>query len=1713
MAANPTACPSVGELERLLAEALRGQERDSVESHVEACGSCQEKLAHLSEQSFGSASSAAGTASDPEPDEGFLRRLRELSPRTIAASQPLPAADAARFPGGRLGRYEILGRLATGGMGAVFRARHVELGKIVALKVLPAGDLSELSLARFKNEMRAIGRLHHPHIVAAHDAGDIDGVHFLAMDLVDGADLARLVDRHGRLSIADACEAVRQAALGLQHAFEKGLVHRDVKPSNLMLARGGTVQVLDLGLARACEDAPSERLTSKGAILGTADYLAPEQWEHPHAADTRADIYSLGCTLYHLLAGNPPFSGDRYSSILSRLKAHQEDPPPSIAAARPDVPPALAAIVGRMLSKVPAQRFQTPADVAEALRPFTSGANLARLLDATELLPAPDAAATPGPANLETAAGSRRGPASRGRRYRVPLLLAGLAAAIAILAVIFWPKRNAAGPAVGPVAIEDFRVNHYRGKEAKPFGDIRSSPEEIKRRDDVRVYAKLSRPAYCYLIAFNPDGTEQLCHPAFDGSDPAAARQVVPPEVTEFRFFPDDLGYFNLDNAGLQVFVLVTSSKPLPPYAEWRAGVGKPPWRAVYQADGRWQFDGRDFSRLDQDRGNRQERDLVPPALRELAEFFKGLPGLDAVRIVGFPVAADGRAWQLRLLELELARQGRFEEAKVPVRELIALTTQEKGEKHWETGDWRRELDAIDRVAILPEADRTEYVRALRTLDESSRLERLGRYPEAHPLAKEGLDVIGRYLGADDFITARTVMNYATLLRWSGQPAAAEGEYRKALATTRRVVGDDHPVAVAVRLGLASCLDEQDKMAGVRELLAEALEICSRLTGAESAETAIVLNNLGGYHERHVEYRDAESYYRRSLDILVRTSGAEASTTLTTRSNLAGVLTHAGKCTEGESLYREVLAARLKSLPDDHPDVALVRNNLAANLDDQGRHAEAEDLYRTVYDVRRRLFGADNPMTALSGNNLGLNLQYQEKYEEAEGYLVDAVRVFENAGYGRGRQAALAHNNLGGNYRHRGRYAEARQHIELALSILRERLGDGHPAVAECFNNLAATLAAEKKYDEAETVARQSVAAIEKALGDHPLTARARANLANGVHNQGKYAEAGPLLREALDAHRRLLGEGHPWTAWAYKNLITNCWVLGEYEAVAELGPRALASFELARMRSSFSGLGRIGSTDALSPHRHLAAAAVRTGRFRDAWKYLEAGLARGLLDDLSARPLTDDDRAHERDLFVELDRLDGKITPLAARERAWWPGWSARADREELDKLRQERNDAQGRLVKFQSEMAARHGMSAGKVFDLGDIQKALRPDAALVAWLDIAGDPTFHDPTGDHWVCVVRHRGEPVWKRLAGSGPADAWADADDDLPLQVRRLLASRADAAKEEWKGAAARLYRQRLKPIEPALEAHDGLPQVRHLIVLAASRMAGAPVEALVPERLTVSYAPSGSTFARLHGDRPEKTSDGAGARTFLGVADPDFGAAYPPLAATRTEVHAVTRLFTRAEFLLGTGARESTLDRMAADGRLREFRYVHFATHGRLDDERPLASALVLAQEPGSDGRLTAEHVLRNWRLDADLVTLSACETALGKYSLGEGFLGFSQALLLAGARGTLLSLWPVDDRATALLMTRFYENMLGTPDKTVKALPTKAEALAEAKRWLRDLTAGEVERLTADLPRGLPSGTRGVRREASASPPANAPRPFAHPFYWSAFVLIGDSR
>ncbi|HMF12756.1 MAG TPA: protein kinase, partial [Gemmataceae bacterium] len=281
------------------------------------------------------------------------------------------------------GPYLLLQRLGQGGMGEVFKARHRLLNRTVALKVTRKELLTDpTNERRFVREIQATARLAHPNIVAVLDASRVGETHFFAMEYIEGADLARVVKQQGPLPVARACEYIRQSADGLQHAFENNLVHRDIKPSNLLVtAEGSQVKILDMGVARVGDNEGSD-LTATGSVVGTPDYLAPEQATNSRAVDIRADIYSLGCTFYHLLTGHPPFPD---GSGLEKAIKHLHEVPQPIRKERPDVPPELALVLDKMMAKKPNDRYQQPVEVSRALQPFVQAAPT--LSQATRVVP------------------------------------------------------------------------------------------------------------------------------------------------------------------------------------------------------------------------------------------------------------------------------------------------------------------------------------------------------------------------------------------------------------------------------------------------------------------------------------------------------------------------------------------------------------------------------------------------------------------------------------------------------------------------------------------------------------------------------------------------------------------------------------------------------------------------------------------------------------------------------------------------------------------------------------------------------------------------------------------------------------------------------------------------------------------------------------------------------------------------------------------------------------------------------------------------------------------------------------------------------------------------------------------------------------------------------------------------------------------------------
>lgn len=1146
----------------------------------------------------------------------------------------------------------------------------------------------------------------------------------------------------------------------------------------------------------------------------------------------------------------------------------------------------------------------------------------------------------------------------------------------------------------------------------------------------------------------------------------------------------------------------------------------------------------------------------------------------------------------------DLRTAGKYAEAQEPAREILAIRTRGLGAGHWQTADAKRDLQTLERLAALPAEARAEFTAAEKLSAELAGLRRQGKYREGLPVAERMAEIRRRHLGEEHHEVASAIQIQATFAEYAGKYEEAQALYGRVIQIREKVLGKDHPHTAAAYTNLAGALHARGQFARAGDLFSLAYASYGRSLGEDHRDTATACNNLAVNLAAQGKYGEAARLGRQALEVRRRLLGENHEDTAQSYNNLARNFLGQGKYAEAEPLFRQALAIFRGLLDEGHPTTLVVYNNVAFTLDAQGKQAEAELLYRRTLDAHRDALGDNHPRTLLVASNLAYNLHSQRKFAEAE--------------------------TLG------------RKTLDARRGVLDKR----HPDIGNSCNNLALTLEAQGRYADAEPFCRESLAIFEGVNRSLPRAVVCRNTLALNLAAQGKQAEAEALLREAVELSRSVLGEGHPDTVASRINLASRLMARGEYAAAEGLLAAVTEHFEAARRQVGFTGLERVSFAAKNSPWPLLAAAAAHNGKPRDAWKALENYLARGLLDELTAWPLDPDELRRERDLRGRLSRLDGQIAGLLGAKEM------PDAARQKADELRKQYEEAQAEFARFHAGLAARYGAAAGEVYDLARVQAQLPADTALVAWVDVPGRSRNGDEPGQHWACVVRNSGPPEWAQLPGGVPKKAWTAEDDGLAPQARSLFANRPASPDGQWKEIGGRLRARRLAPVEKYLQASDGSPAVRNLIVLPSAWMAGIPVEILT-DRYTVSYAPSATMFAWLREKRTtaerEQTHPRRGG--LLAVGDPVFAAAgvaatppaapdhgvfvtavpsgsnaarggihsgdvllayagtkldspdalgtatrsaisrpgekgggadipvrvwregktldlaipggplgarvsregpaeslrmwralsaltrgsrgetFAPLPGTRREVQAIARLFREKEVLLGSEASEQQLDRLRSAGRLKEFRFVHFATHGVPDDRSAMRSALILSQDKLPDplgqvlagqevydGRLTAERMLRDWNLDADLVTLSACQTGLGKYSGGEGYLGFSQALFRAGARGLVVTLWQVDDRATALLMTRFYENLLGTPDGGAAPRP-KAAALAEAKAWLKALSAEDVARLTADLPKGLPNGTRGVRRERDNLNAADAPRPFAHPYYWSAFILIGDPR
>jgi hypothetical protein len=619
--------------------------------------------------------------------------------------------------------------------------------------------------------MRTIGQLDHPHLVAAHYAGEHQGRLFLVMELLQGIDLSQLLHRHGPLQSGDACELARQAAVALHYFHERGLVHRDIKPSNLMLTQssgaGGQdsalLKILDLGLARLTANADERlELTGGGRTLGTADYMAPEQQRDAAQVGPAADLYSLGCTLFHLLVGQPPFSHHR--SFLDKLIAHRQEAPPDARKCGLGLSEELNRILDRLLAKNAADRFPDADALAKALAPLATGARLEALFlnaavstsRSSQLAPAPvDAADSQSSHEDSTVTWAKSGSSSRtpvvavphtdlgattavprpqakqrvwrlAARFRIGNLGCALQASLALGAVLlvlgsgmffvhfrsqserlpqlaqalppapsqpdrpmpdFVPKQElgplfelekvpkstgraltppyaAPKPPVfipqppmstppaplspqqppviksyPPLEVRTFRVIHFANRGAdspEARGELGSQSYATQFGDSVQIKAKLSEPAYLYLVALNPDGKLQLCWPADKQTAPQRSDQLTYPEAGKAFTLDDE------PRGGLQAFVVLASRQPLPEFAKWETKVADLGWRRVPASTGVvWHGDGKQLDPLVPGMGQQRGSVTELPGVGPLAEVVRRLragPNIDAAAVWAFAV-------------------------------------------------------------------------------------------------------------------------------------------------------------------------------------------------------------------------------------------------------------------------------------------------------------------------------------------------------------------------------------------------------------------------------------------------------------------------------------------------------------------------------------------------------------------------------------------------------------------------------------------------------------------------------------------------------------------------------------------------------------------------------------------------------------------------------------------------------------------------------------------------------------------------------------------------------------------------------------------------------------------------------------------------------------------------------------------------------------------
>ncbi len=490
---------------------LNPQEMEAVADHVSKCDLCCAALRSVKDDTF---IEIAKSAKEHYPTSVSPMNETHPSPRSPSPDdkQSIPE-ELKDHP-----RYEVFGLIGSGGMGMVYKARHRLMDRTVAIKVIHRKFTTGSSAAkRFQREVKAGAKLDHPNIVAAFDADQAGNSHFLVMEFVEGKSLDRILEETGPLPVPIACDYILQAATGLQHAHEQGMVHRDIKPHNLMLTPNGKIKILDFGLARMVDPDSSgtspNAITAPDMLVGTPDYLAPEQSRSGRRVDIRSDLYSLGCTFYQVLTGWPPFAG---GNAYEKLAKHNEAKPIPVDKRRPDIPAPVAAIVHKLLAKKPEDRFAVPAELEKAISEFLEKIQ-AQPHKALPVNVAPTAQPGFSFSNRATIPGSAPRPTSSSGRGRVLILLLLIMAFIASgIASWYFFFRGKTTPSIPPDDSPMATVLYVLPPEGVWYPDF-APVRDILEKNRMQVVVASTQKGLCKLHP-KSEGRSVRAEIALDGT-------------------------------------------------------------------------------------------------------------------------------------------------------------------------------------------------------------------------------------------------------------------------------------------------------------------------------------------------------------------------------------------------------------------------------------------------------------------------------------------------------------------------------------------------------------------------------------------------------------------------------------------------------------------------------------------------------------------------------------------------------------------------------------------------------------------------------------------------------------------------------------------------------------------------------------------------------------------------------------------------------------------------------------------------------------------------------------------------------------------------------------------------------------------------------------------------------------------------------------------